>query len=57
MTYEPPPVDDRAIWDIWLSMHQLPAMAVADELGVFTALDQAPATAAAIAAQATGIMR
>jgi cyclopropane fatty-acyl-phospholipid synthase-like methyltransferase len=49
VTYEPPPVDDRAIWDIWLSMHQLPAMAVADELGVFTALDQAPATAAELA--------
>jgi acetylserotonin N-methyltransferase len=46
MRYELPAAEDRAIWDIWLSMHRLPAMAVADELGVFAALDSAPATAA-----------
>jgi len=49
MRYELPASQDRAIWDIWLSMYQLPAMAVADELGVFTALASAPATAAEIA--------
>lgn len=45
MRYELPASEDRAIWDIWLSLHRLPAMAVADELGVFAALDPAPATA------------
>ena len=46
MRYELPASQDRAIWDIWLSMYRLPAMSVADELGVFTALASAPATAA-----------
>jgi acetylserotonin N-methyltransferase len=49
MRYELPAAADRAIWDIWLSMYRLPAMAVADELGVFGALDSAPATTAEIA--------
>src|SRR5690348_11374289 len=44
MRYELPRTDDRAIWDIWLSMHRLPAMAAADELGVFEALGSGPAT-------------
>ena len=46
MRYELPASQDRAIWDIWLSMYRLPAMSVADELGVFKALASAPATAA-----------
>jgi len=46
MRYELPASQDRAIWDIWLSMYRLPAMSVADELGVFAALAAAPATAA-----------
>jgi acetylserotonin N-methyltransferase len=45
MRYELPAIDDRAIWDIWLSTYRLSAMAVADELGIFAALDSAPATA------------
>jgi acetylserotonin N-methyltransferase len=49
MRYELPASEDRAIWDIWLSMYRLPAMAVADELGVFAALDSAPATAPEVA--------
>ncbi len=44
MKYEPATCQDRALWDIWLSMYQLPAMAVADELGIFRALDEGPAT-------------
>ena len=56
MRYELPASPDRAIWDIWLSMHQLPAMAVADELGIFGALDSAPATTAE-AAQRLGLNR
>jgi acetylserotonin N-methyltransferase len=44
MRYELPATEDRAIWDIWLSMHRLPAMAVADEVGLFGALATAPAS-------------
>jgi acetylserotonin N-methyltransferase len=49
MRYELPASEDRAIWDIWLSMHHLPAMAVADELGIYGALDPSPASAAELA--------
>ncbi|MFB0611214.1 methyltransferase [Aurantiacibacter poecillastricola] len=34
----PPGMDDRAIWDIWQSQFMLPAVTVADELGVFRAV-------------------
>jgi predicted O-methyltransferase YrrM len=60
MRYELP--SDRPIWDIWLSMHNLPAMSVADELGFFQALESAPASSAEISAQlglnarATGVV-
>lgn len=62
MRYELPAVRDGQIWDIWLSMHNLPAMAIADELGVFQSLEHAPATTAETAqrlgfnARATGIL-
>ena len=36
--YEAPTVDDRPIWDMWLTMHYLPAMTAADEIGLFAAL-------------------
>lgn len=36
--YVPPPVDDRLIWDTWLTVHYLPAMTAADEIGLFAAL-------------------
>lgn len=49
MHYELPATSDRAIWDIWLSMHRLPAMVAAEELGVFGALEAAPATPAELA--------
>jgi hypothetical protein len=49
MPYELPAAKDKAIWDIWLSMHNLPAMAVADELGVYAALDATPASAVELA--------
>ena len=39
---EPPTVDDRAIWDLWLSQFKLPVVLVADELGVFELLRNAP---------------
>jgi acetylserotonin N-methyltransferase len=34
----PPPVDDRPIWDLWLSMHYFPAITAADEIGLFACL-------------------
>jgi acetylserotonin N-methyltransferase len=47
--YAPPAATDRLIWDIWLSMHHLPAMAVADELDVFAALASRPQSARELA--------
>src|SRR5258707_7047949 len=44
MAFEPPPMDDRPIWDIWLSQYQLPVVLVADELGLFGLLDREPLT-------------
>ena len=49
MTYELPPTDDRAVWDTWLSMHYLPNLTVADELGVFKSLHESPAGAVELA--------
>jgi protein-L-isoaspartate O-methyltransferase len=46
MRYELPRSEDRTIWDIWLSMHHLPAMAIAAELGVYEFLETGPATPA-----------
>jgi hypothetical protein len=43
--YEMPTSDDKLIWDTWLSIHYLPAVTVADELGIFRSLHEAPATA------------
>lgn len=40
-----PTSDDKAVWDAWLSMHYLPAVTVADELGIFKSLLGAPAGA------------
>ena len=36
--YVPPPVDARLIWDVWLTVHYLPAVTAADEIGLFAAL-------------------
>jgi len=43
MTLEPPTVDDRTIWDLWLSQYQLPVVVASDELGLFARLHAAPA--------------
>jgi hypothetical protein len=40
-----PTSDDKAVWDAWLSMHYLPAVTVADELGIFKSLLETPAGA------------
>jgi O-methyltransferase domain len=42
---EPPTCDDRAIWDLWLSRLELPAVTVADEVGLFTLLAEGETTA------------
>jgi acetylserotonin N-methyltransferase len=39
---EPPTADPRIIWDIYFSSHILPVVALADEMGVFTLLEQGP---------------
>ncbi|HLZ27306.1 MAG TPA: methyltransferase [Chloroflexota bacterium] len=50
MPFEPPPVDDRAIWDLWLSQYRLPVVLVADELGLFSRLHERPADLLALVA-------
>jgi len=44
-SYEMPSSGDTPIWDLWLSIHYQPAVTVADELGIFAALNEAPASA------------
>ena len=51
MTFEPPACDDRAVWDLWLSRLQLPAVTVADEIGLFALLAGGPAPAQEVAAR------
>ncbi|MEX2524780.1 MAG: methyltransferase [Gammaproteobacteria bacterium] len=42
MKLELPTCDDKPVWDTWLSVYHLPAIAVADELGIFSALKDRP---------------
>ncbi|MBX3160049.1 MAG: methyltransferase domain-containing protein [Deltaproteobacteria bacterium] len=42
-------MSDSAIWDVWLSAFHAPALAVADDLGMFAALARAPATSGEVA--------
>src|SRR5262245_23386304 len=44
-----PIVSDGAIWDVWLSAFHAPALAVADDLGMFTALARTPASGGELA--------
>ncbi|HEY3061787.1 MAG TPA: methyltransferase [Chloroflexota bacterium] len=41
MSIEPPTVDDRAIWDLWLSQYQLPIVLIGAELGLFEFMQSA----------------
>lgn len=41
--------DDRLVMDVFMSQYQLPAVAVADRLGLFALLAEAPAAAAEVA--------
>src|SRR4051812_33792001 len=45
--------DDTAIWQIWLSAYHLPAVAVADEIGIFRELAAGPASVEALAVRLT----
>jgi len=47
--YRGPLVDDRPLWDLWLSSFALPVVCVSMELGVFEALAEQPAGARALA--------
>jgi acetylserotonin N-methyltransferase len=49
--YAAPTVDDRRMWDLWLSGLHQPSIVAAEEAGIFTALAAAPATAAELAAR------
>jgi acetylserotonin N-methyltransferase len=41
---DPPSVDDRAIWDLWLSQYRLPVVLAAERLGLFQFLRDRHAT-------------
>jgi acetylserotonin N-methyltransferase len=47
--YSAPTVDDRRMWDLWLSGLHQPSIVAAEEAGIFAALAEAPATAAELA--------
>ena len=60
--YETPAADDRRIWDLWLTHTYQGAIAVADEQGIFAALNEKPATLSELAKRldfderATGVL-
>jgi acetylserotonin N-methyltransferase len=51
MSALPATIDDRIIWDTWLSMFRFPVVSVADEVGTFAALSARARTAADVAAE------
>jgi acetylserotonin N-methyltransferase len=60
--YEVPTTDDRHIWDLWLSHIYQGAIVVADDMGIFTALNERTATISELAERldfderATGVL-
>jgi acetylserotonin N-methyltransferase len=60
--YEPPEVDDRHIWDLFLSHTHQTALVVADEMGLIAALESRPSSISELAQhlnydeRATGIL-
>lgn len=46
----PPTCSDSSIWDVWLSAFHAPALAIADEVGLFAALRERPLNADELAA-------
>lgn len=51
MTPVPPTCSDEAVWNVWMAAFHAPTLAIADELGVFTSLHEAPATAHELASR------
>ena len=51
-----PSIDDRAIWDVWLSQYQLPVVLAADDLGIFRFLRGQPASVDELCSQ-LGLLR
>jgi O-methyltransferase domain/Dimerisation domain len=49
MTYQLPVVDDKALWDTWLSLYQVPSLTVALALDLFESLDAEPDSAEGLA--------
>ena len=49
MSPTPPSCEDTPIWDAWLAAYQMPALAAADEVGLFEALEATPDDAAGLA--------
>ncbi|MEJ2087144.1 MAG: methyltransferase [Gammaproteobacteria bacterium] len=49
--FSPPAMDDRVIWDRWLSAHEFPAMTAADQTGIFSSLCAGAKTTEEIAAE------
>jgi 3-hydroxy-5-methyl-1-naphthoate 3-O-methyltransferase len=49
--------DDRLIWDSWLTVHKLPALWAAEQVGVFKALSQQALTTEALAAKTETVVR
>lgn len=47
----PPHSDDRALWDLWLSIFHLPVVTCADEIGTFVALSERALTTDELAAE------
>lgn len=50
MHYETPGIDDRDVWNVYLAPIQAAAVYAADEVGLFTALVDSPATPAELSA-------
>jgi hypothetical protein len=46
---DPPTCDDRPLWDLFTSVYHFPSVALADELGLFSSLNQRPSTAEELA--------
>jgi acetylserotonin N-methyltransferase len=49
--YEAPTTDDRRLWDLWLTQTYQGAIVVADDMGIFKALGESPATINELAAR------
>src|SRR4030095_2139002 len=47
--YEAPGSDDRRLWDLWLTHTYQGAIVVADDMGIFKALGERPATISELA--------